>query len=127
MRKRSNSPCTFVYRFPHKYPTSIVITLPPLRNMMCTGTDILYPKAKLFSRLTAKNMTILGTHRISGTFLGLRKNGGCLIEKWAGHVKRATRTNCVKVMRRPGECVSGLQERTVVDRIYHCQIHPCKA
>ena len=101
MQKRRSSPCTFVYRFPHKYPTSIVITLPPLRNMMCTGTDISYPKAKLFSRLTAKNMTMFGTHRISGTFLGLRKKGGCLIEKWAGNVKRATMTNCVKVMRRP--------------------------
>lgn len=93
--------CTFVYRFPHKYPTSIVNTLPPLRNMMCTGTDILYPKAKLFSRLTAKNMTIFGTHRISGTFLGLRKEGGCLVEKWPGNVKRATMKNWVKVMRRP--------------------------
>ena len=60
-----------------------------------------YPKAKLFSRLTAKNMRIFGTHRISGTFLGLRKKGGCFIVKWAGNVNRATITNCVKVMRRP--------------------------
>ena len=95
--------------------------------MMCTGTDILYPKAKLFSRLTAKNMTIFGTHRISGTFLGLRKEGGRLIEKWAGNVKRATMTNWVKVMRRPWEYVSGLQVRMVVNRTYHCQILPCEA
>ena len=95
--------------------------------MMCTGTDMLYPKAKLFSRLTAKNMTIFGTHRISGTFLGLRKEGGHLIEKWAGNVKRATMTNWVKVMRRPWEYVSGLQVRMVIIRSYHCQILPCEA
>ena len=34
-----------VYRFPHMKPTSIVVTLPPLRRMICTGTEMLYPNA----------------------------------------------------------------------------------
>ena len=32
--------CILVYLFPQIKPTSIVVTLPPLRRMMCTGTEM---------------------------------------------------------------------------------------
>lgn len=32
--------CILVYLFPQMKPTSMVVTLPPLRRMMCTGTEI---------------------------------------------------------------------------------------
>ena len=73
--------CVLVYRFPQIQPTSIVVTLPPLRRMICTGTEMLYPKAKLLSMFTEKNSTMFGNHRMRGTARNLRKNGGCEAEK----------------------------------------------
>ena len=98
------SPCTLVYLFPQAKPTSIVMMLPPLRKMIWTGTEMLYPKAKLFSRFTAKNMHIFGIHLTSGTFRFRRKKGGCLTEKCVGHVRSAVILNWTKVMRRPSVC-----------------------
>ena len=76
--------------------------LPPLRRIICTGTEMLYPNAKLFSILTTKNMMILGSQRIRGMARGLTKVGGFEMEKWVGHVNKVVMTNWRKVMRRPG-------------------------
>lgn len=73
--------CTGVYRFPQMYPTNMVVTLPPLRRIMWTGTEMLYPKAKLFRRLTVKKRTMLGSHRASGMARGFKKKGGLVAEK----------------------------------------------
>lgn len=85
--------CHRLYRFPHTKPISIVVTLPPLRRMMWTGTEMSYPNTKLLRRLTVKKRNIFGSQRVSGIALGLRKKGGCEAEKWLGHVKRAVTTN----------------------------------
>ena len=73
--------CIDVYLFPHIQPTKIVVTLPPLLRMMCTGTDILYPNAKLLSMLTVKNKTTFGSHLSIGMVGRLRKYGGSDEEK----------------------------------------------
>ena len=85
----------------------MVVTLPPLRSIICTGTDILYPKAKLFIMFTVKNMAALGSQRMIGTAGGLRSQGNLAVEMCAGSVKRKVTRNCVKVMRRPS-IVSGI-------------------
>jgi hypothetical protein len=43
--------CSFEYLFPLTTPASMVVTLPKLRKMMCTGTEMLKAKAQLFSML----------------------------------------------------------------------------
>ena len=85
--------CHRLYRFPHTKPTNIVVTLPPLRRIMWTGMEMLYPNTRLLRRLTVKKRKIFGSQRVSGIALGLRKKGGCEAEKWLGHVKRAVTTN----------------------------------
>jgi hypothetical protein len=43
--------CNFEYLFPLTTPASIVVTLPKLRRMMCTGTEMLNANAQLFNML----------------------------------------------------------------------------
>ena len=43
--------CSFEYLFPLTTPASIVVTLPKLRRMMCTGTEMLNANAQLFNML----------------------------------------------------------------------------
>jgi hypothetical protein len=59
----------------------MVVTLPPLRRMMWTGTEMLYPKAKLLRRFIVKKRKMFGSQRASGIALGFRKKGGCEAEK----------------------------------------------
>ena len=94
--------CTRVYFLPHIQPANIVVTLPPLRRIIWTGTEISNLNAKLLSMLTAKNKTMFGSHRKTGTAGFFKNHGGREAEKCCGHVKRAVITNWVKVIRRPG-------------------------
>ena len=93
--------CTRVYFLPQIQPTNIVVMLPPLRRIICTGTDIANPNAKLLSMLTVKNKKMFGSHRETGTVGFFKNHGGREAEKCCGHVKRVVITNWVKVMRRP--------------------------
>ena len=68
---------------------------------MWTGTDILYPKAKLFIMLIVKNMATFGIQRLIGTAGALRSHGDFEVEVFISNVKRKVTRNCVKVMRRP--------------------------
>jgi hypothetical protein len=43
--------CSLEYRFPLTTPASMVVTLPKLRRIMCTGTEMLKANAQLFSML----------------------------------------------------------------------------
>jgi hypothetical protein len=94
--------CPLLYLVPQRKPTIMVVTLPPLRKMICTGTDILKPKAKLFNMFTVKNSSTLGIHRVMGTVGLLRNNGGCWAEKCAGQDSRVVIKNWTNVMSRPG-------------------------
>jgi hypothetical protein len=67
VRKATEMICTGVYFFPRIQPAAIVVTLPKLRRMMCTGTEMLKAKAQLFSILTAKNNVALMHHFRKGT------------------------------------------------------------
>ena len=64
--------CSKLYRLPRITPASIVVTLPKLRKMMCTGTLMSYAKAQLFSMLIAKCIVATSAHLETGT-LGGRK------------------------------------------------------
>lgn len=64
---------TGVYFFPRSHPAIIVVTLPKLRNIMCTGTDMLNANAQLFIMLTVKNRPALIHHFRNGTGDGLTK------------------------------------------------------
>ena len=63
--------CSALYRLPRMTPAAMVVTLPKLRRMMCTGTLMLKAKAQLFSMLMLKNMAATKHHRRKGT-LGRR-------------------------------------------------------
>jgi hypothetical protein len=45
----------------------MVVTLPKLRKMICTGTEMLNANAQLLSILTAKNMSATKPHLRKGT------------------------------------------------------------
>jgi hypothetical protein len=65
--------CKRVYLLPRNHPAAIVVTLPKLLRMMCTGTDMLNAKAQLFIMLTVKNSAALMHHFRNGTGDDLRK------------------------------------------------------
>lgn len=65
--------CIGVYFLPRIHPAAMVVTLPKLRRIMCTGTEMLNAKAQLFSMLTAKNNVALMHHFRKGTGDGLTK------------------------------------------------------
>lgn len=70
----------------------MVITVPPLRRTMCTGTDRPKSSAQLFRPLTVKNMKALMSKFGNGMARGLREN--CpLIEEWNGNAKSVTTKN----------------------------------
>jgi hypothetical protein len=50
----------------------MVVTLPKLRKMMCTGTLMSYAKAQLFSMLMAKCIAATSAHFEAGTLGGRR-------------------------------------------------------
>ena len=98
--------CIWEYFFPRSHPAPMVVTLPKLRRMICTGTDILNAKAQLFSILTAKNIAALKAHLRNGTGVSLRRNRP-LRSNWEGQAKMHVKTNWKRVMRRPlsGSCL----------------------
>lgn len=51
VNKTTLDTCSFEYRFPLTTPANIVVTLPKLRKIMCTGTEMLNANAQLFSML----------------------------------------------------------------------------
>lgn len=67
VRMATEKICRGEYLFPRRYPAAIVVTLPKLRSMMWTGTDMLNANAQLFNMLTVKNSTALVTHLRNGT------------------------------------------------------------
>lgn len=101
VRNATEMTCSRVKRLPHSQPTRIVVTLPPLRKMMCTGTDILYPNAKLLRMLTLKKRTMFRSQRRIGMAFRLRKKGGSWRENWWGQANKRVRRNWVKVISSP--------------------------
>lgn len=65
--------CSGVYLLPRSQPAAIVVTLPKLRRMMWTGTEMSKAKAQLFNILTVKNKAALMHHLRNGTDDDLRK------------------------------------------------------
>ena len=61
----------------------MVVTLPKLRRMMCTGTLMLKANAQLFSMLIMKNATAMKAHLRTGT-VGGRMKYGSLVEHCVG-------------------------------------------
>ena len=59
--------CNGLYRLPRRTPATIVVTLPKLRRMICTGTLILYANAQLLSMLIPKNIAAINAHLDTGT------------------------------------------------------------
>ena len=104
------------------YPTTIVMTLPPLLKIMCTGTDIENPKAKLFSILTMKNMAIAGIQRIIGTALFLSIFGARDRSRCDGKVKQNIVANWTSVTKRPLLSSASIH-RDVVLKPYRCPVH----
>jgi hypothetical protein len=65
--------CIGVYFLPRSQPAAMVVTLPKLRRMMWTGTDMLNANAQLFIMLTVKKRAALIHHFRKGTGDGLTK------------------------------------------------------
>lgn len=59
--------CKGLYFLPRSQPAAMVVTLPKLLRMMCTGTDMLNANAQLFIMLTVKNKAALTHHFRKGT------------------------------------------------------------
>ena len=59
--------CRGVYLLPRSHPAAMVVTLPKLLRMMCTGTEMSKAKAQLFIMLTVKNNAALTHHFRNGT------------------------------------------------------------
>lgn len=78
----------------------MVVTLPKLRRMMCTGTLILKANAQLFSMLMPKNMDAMNAHLEIGTF-DLRRVYAPPASNWDGYELSVANTNCKNVMIRP--------------------------
>lgn len=51
-------------------PKTILTINPPLRKIICNGTEILYPKAKLFNNDTTKKMMTSKNQFKMGTTVG---------------------------------------------------------
>lgn len=92
--------CNREYFFPTSQPAPIVVTLPKLRRMMCTGTLMLNENAQLLSMLTAKNIAAPTIQRRIGTE-GFLMNIGREGSYCEGYAESAEKMNCISVMRRP--------------------------
>lgn len=116
--------CSTLYRFPHRYPTVNVVTLPKLRRMMCSGTEMWKANAQLLSMLTAKNMSAMQARRRSGIAVVRKGFHEIFCESVLSceeSAKRVARANCTKVMIRPvgaegGAGQSGVHRRWKVRR-----------
>jgi hypothetical protein len=67
VRIATEKTCSGVYLFPRNHPAAMVVTLPKLLRMMCTGTEILKANAQLFNMFTVKNKAALMHHFRKGT------------------------------------------------------------
>lgn len=70
-------------------------TGPPLRSIICKGTDISNAKAQLFKRLTVIKKKVYIIHDFSGIALSFKKNdrGPADRDKKYGRVSTAMTTN----------------------------------
>lgn len=81
-------------------------TGPPLRTIMCRGTETLKAKTALLSRFTLMKKEVYINHDFRGIFRSERnkERGPAESEKNEGTVKRNVMINCVKVISAPGLC-----------------------
>lgn len=84
------------------------VTGPPLRMMMCSGTEILNRNAELFIRLTVIKNAVNMTHFLMGTVRFLRNNepGPAEMDTTLGRVRSEVIANWVKVISAPITCWS---------------------
>jgi hypothetical protein len=67
VKKATEKICSRVYLFPRSQPAAMVVTLPKLLRIICTGTEMLKAKAQLFIMFTVKNNAALTHHFRKGT------------------------------------------------------------
>lgn len=81
----------------------IEATGPPLRTMICRGTEILKMKAALFSKFTDIKNAVYMIHDFNGIvgFEMKRDLTPALGDKIVGKVRSAIITNCAKVISVP--------------------------
>lgn len=81
-----------IYLFFKINAPKIILTIsPPLLKIMCNGTEMLYPKAKLFSIDTIKNMVTKNSQFERGTTVGF--NFGPYLPQMIWFLNPSTATN----------------------------------